>query len=329
MATNFPNGLTSMGIPLNGGGPNMGQGNIYFVKPVSGNDNKDGKTVKNALKTLAAAYAKCTANQDDTVYFVSEGNSATNASDRQSSTLTWAKDHTHLIGLNAGQRIAHRSRIAFVSSYATAAPLFTLSANGCLISGIEFYAGVASASPTYAMNVEGTRNHIHNCNIAGIGADEMDATGNASLNLAAGAAENYFENCVIGLDTIGRGSAVVTEIKFNYSTVGVARTIFKGCYITGFCASAGNYTWVTAGIGAIDRFVIFDDCIFTSPGTHVSGGAEMTYGMSMNSGNGFVILHNTSLTGCANVADNPANIVANLTLPTAADAGMTVVNVKN
>ena len=302
------NPLSGLGRPWTIDAP----GKAFYVKPVSGNDGNTGLSPVKAVKTLTKALSLCTANKDDVVYFISEGNSATNASDRQSTTLIWNKDHVHLIGLNAGPRISHRARIAFASDYATAAPLFTLSANGCYIANIEFYAGVASANPTYAMYVTGTRNHIENCHIAGIGDNLMDATGNASLALYGGAAENYFENCVIGLDTIMRGTAVVTEIKFIYTgTTGVARTVFKGCYIIGACDTAGNYTFVTAGIGAIDRFCMFDNCIFASPGTHISSGVSMTYAMAMNSGNGLVILHNTSITGCDDVANDPANIVSN------------------
>ena len=86
--TNFPNGITSFGVPVFGGGM-VTQGNSFFVKPSTGNDGNDGKSPETSFKTLTKALAACVANQNDTVYLFSESNTAASTTDYQSTTLDW------------------------------------------------------------------------------------------------------------------------------------------------------------------------------------------------------------------------------------------------
>jgi hypothetical protein len=215
-------------------------GRAIWVKPVSDNDGNTGLKPAAAVKTLAKALTLATANKNDVVYMVAEGNSASATTDYQSATLTWNKDGVHLVGINAGPRLSHRSRIAFISTYATASNLFTVTAKGCYFENLEFFAGVADANPTGCLLINGgQRNHFKNCHIAGIGNDNNDIAGAYSLYLKGNATENYFEDCVIGCDTISRGSAnSIYEIYMDTDTGVVsgakpARNIFKGCYKIG------------------------------------------------------------------------------------------------
>ncbi len=96
--TNFPNGITSMGVPL----PNITQGNVWFVEPSTGVDSSgpnDGKTVATAFKTLAYALSRATANQNDIIYMFAQSNTAASTTDYQAATLTWNKDFVHLLFL--------------------------------------------------------------------------------------------------------------------------------------------------------------------------------------------------------------------------------------
>ncbi len=331
--------IKTRGIPIMPQIPGLPftQGNIYHVKPVSGLDGNYGDHPASAFKTLAKAHDKATANQNDIVLMYAEGNSAGATTDYQTTTLTWSKDLTHLIGVNAGPRFSHRSRVAFISTYVTASNLFTVTANGCLFSNIEFFAGVDGTLPTGCVLVNAAqRNHFSNCHIAGIGNDYNDIAGAYSLFLQGNATENYFEDCVIGLDTISRGSAdSIYEIYMDTSTGVVsgakpARNVFKGCYIIGFAGSTSQYFFLKVAAGGADRFVMFDNCIFFNTGASAAGGAAMAYAFSIaTNANGKVILHNTSITGCDDVADNPGNIVSNLVKPgEPKDCSMTVVVTK-
>lgn len=238
------------------------QGNIWCVRPRTGDDNANsGQTSGSAFKTLAKALAAATANQNDIVFLYSEGNTASQTTDYQSATLDWNKDLVHLIGVNDSPQLGQRSRIAFLAAYATASNLFTVSANGCLIANIEFFAGVASVLPIGCMNVTGQRNHFVNCQISGMGNAANDIAGAYSLKLTAGA-ENLFEGCYIGLDTVTLGAAANSQILL---ATAATRNIFKDCRIVTFTNHATNNNFLRAPTGSLDRWVMFEDCQFINP----------------------------------------------------------------
>lgn len=327
--THFPHGILAT--------PNIGsgmvtQGNFYFVKPGTGSDSNTGTSPSAAVKTLAKALSLATANQNDVIYMFAEGNSASATTDYQSTTLDWNKDGVHLIGVNAGQRMSHRSRIALISTYDTASNLMTVSANGCLFANLEIFEGVAGTNPTGCLKVTGDRNHFLNCHIAGIGNDANDIAGAYSLSLQS-ADENYFEDCVIGVDTVSRGSAACYEIRVGESSAYVnQRNIFRGCVIQGFCASAGNYLFMSIpGAGCISRYILFENCMFINPATSVAGGAAMTSAFSVHaSAGGYVLLHNCAVVGAAdlNAAADTGLILTDAPVFQTTDSTIMVANVK-
>lgn len=68
MATNFPHGVRSYGIPLIGSGPVLTTGNVYFVDSGAalGADSSDrGTTPEKPFLTLDYAIGRCTASQGD------------------------------------------------------------------------------------------------------------------------------------------------------------------------------------------------------------------------------------------------------------------------
>lgn len=60
--TNFPNGITSFGIPMYGDGGIETSGQTYFVDGNSGGDGNSGKSWNEAFKTLAFAFSVSHAN---------------------------------------------------------------------------------------------------------------------------------------------------------------------------------------------------------------------------------------------------------------------------
>ena len=238
------------------------QGKQFFVKPVSGSDSHSGLSPKRALKTLTGALAKCTEDQNDVVWFLGEGNSASECTSRVTTAgaaaLDWNKDCVHLIGVNSGSIFSQRARVAFESDFVTAANLFTLSANNCSIRNVQFYAGVADANPTGCMQVTGDRNHLINCHIAGIGHADNDIAGAYSLKLTGD--ENVLDDCTIGLDTINRGSAANSGLLVDGAAT---RNEFRDCRFVAALEHATNHVHVRlADATAIDRNLTFLRCIF-------------------------------------------------------------------
>lgn len=238
------------------------QGKTYYVKPNSGSDGRSGRTPKRAFATLQKAHSVMTAGQNDVVYQFAESNSADSTTNRvttaSAATFEWSKDLCHIIGVNAGGMIGQRSRIAFDSDFTAAVPLFTLSANACLIANIQFLAGVADSNPLGAFLLTGERNRIVNCHLAGIGDDANDIAGAYSVKLTGD--ENVFEDCTIGLDTTARG----TNINSGLLVDGAAtRNMFQDCLFTAFLEHATKHVHVRLNdTTAIDRWLWFKNCLF-------------------------------------------------------------------
>lgn len=263
-ASLIPNiGMMYMGLP---GIPSGGQ--AWFVDPYYGSDNNTGKRPDRAFSTLAQALSYATADQNDIVFLMARSNTGTYTTDYQTAKLDWNKDGVHLIGVNAAPMIGQRSRIAWASTASTAiaTELFKLSADNCLIANIEFFQGLASATSMLGcMNVTGTRNHVVNCQISGMGHADNVIANAYSLHLNA-AAENLFERCYIGLDTIPRATDTTSEIRLSSAAT---RNMFLDCTIVSQIGHATYSPYVYFnGADAIDRWLHFKRCSFMNFATN-------------------------------------------------------------
>lgn len=272
------------------------QGNVWFVAPRTGSDtNNSGTTPDSAFATLRQALSMATANQNDIVYLLGQGNTASNTTDYLSANLDWNKNGVHLIGVNAGPMLGQRSRVSCLSTATSFANLFTVSANGCLIKNVEFYQGTGSTNPTAAstcLTVTGQRNVFQNCQISGIGDANLDDTGSNSLTLSG--SENLFQHCYIGLDTIIRATAV-SEVFIT----GGARNIFEDCMFASY-TSGSTFKAVTFSTPC-DRFIRFVNCTFYTAESITSAVAP-TGAIGGTTMNGQVQVINPSVFGYALLA---------------------------
>lgn len=246
------------------------QGNIWHVAPSTGKDTNDGKSPRRPFKTLAAALAAATANQNDIVLFYGEGNASADCTDYQTATLTWNKDLVHLIGVNSGVMASPRSRIAFKSDYNTASNLMTVSANGCYFANLSIFAGVAGVNPTGALKVTGARNRFERCHIVGMGNVANDIAGAYSVKLDA-AEENEFVSCVIGGFTVARGAALNSQILFDTAA---KENVFRNCRIASQVLHASNHVLVeVADATGVDAVNYFESCKFRYQSANYAVGA--------------------------------------------------------
>lgn len=285
--TNYPNGISSFGIPVVGNGLLPSQGNVYFVKPSSGNDANSGTSPNAAFKTLAKALSAARANQNDQILLYAESNSASGTTDYQSETLDWNKDMVHLIGVNAGAQIGQRSRIAQLSTVKTIENLVTFSANACLIANISVYQGVDSSTATspIAVTVSGERNCFVNCTFSGIGNVSMDTAGARSAVISG--SENTFDKCYFGLDTVIRATAAA-EISFSGSPT---RNIFNDCVFNTYTDDSNFLMFTVAA--TMDRFTKFKNCEFLCADNITSAvNPDAVFGGSISSINGVIHLNN-------------------------------------
>lgn len=287
--TNFPNGVYSRGIPLFPAGVPLTQGNVWHVKPNSGNDGNNGKSPSQAFATVAAAHSAATANQNDVVLLYSESNTPASTTDYQSATLTWSKDLTHLIGVGPPTMFSQRSRIAQLSTATGVSPLMDVTADGCIFRNFQVFHGVADATSLVALRVTGTRNVFEGCHIAGMGDATMVTAGAASLKIDGGS-ENVFRGCVIGLDTISRDQNTNGEIWFDS---GASRNFFEDCLIDAYISNAG-YEHVTVNDAtAIDRGTYFKNCLFMSKSTNKAVTQGAVFLIPAGISQGAIILQDT------------------------------------
>jgi len=286
--TNFPNGVYSYGIPLFPAGIPLTQGNVWHVKPRTGNDANNGKSPNAAFKTLAKAHTAAVADQNDVVLLYAESNTAANTTDYQSATLTWSKDLVHLVGACAPSKFSQRARIAQLSTATGVSPLVNVTADGCYFANFSIFHGVADATSLVALQVTGTRNVFENVHIAGIGDATMSAPGAASLKLN-GASECVFRNCIIGLDTISRDADPNGEIWFDGAA---SRIWFEDCLIDTYLSADNQSVTVEDGTG-IDRGIYFKNCLFMAKSTNKTIAQTTVFSIPAGISQGAIVLQDS------------------------------------
>lgn len=315
--TNYPNGATSFGTPLPITMVGPTQGNYYFVKPHSGNDGNNGRSPSQAVATLAQALSLATAGQNDVVFLMAESNTAANTTDYQSVALDWNKDGVHLIGVNDGSMIGQRSRISNLSTAtAIVGGLFIVSANNCLIANIEVYQGQGGTNPTgasIAVTVSGQRNRFVNCQISGIGHSELDDATSRSLSVTG--AENIFQHCYIGLDTVIRATAT-SEV-----SCATARNIFEDCFIESY-TSLSTFKALTVVTSTVGRFVMVKNCLLAAV-QNITSAVAPTGAIIQGAVSGTTYVYGTAVAGYAAVSTlDDANIFLNGPIGGTAKAGL-------
>ncbi len=296
--TTFGDGLFQYeGMPVPTGAPFGMNSKVFFVAPYrttanGASDGNDGLSPQRALKTIAAAYAKCTANKNDVVYVIGSSDSAADTTDDQTATLTWAKDLTHLIGIGPGSRFSHRARIGTQTTGLT--PLVNVTADNCLFANLQAFHGVTGDDTgLICWQDTGNRNVYQNVHFAGGGiSTTADDAGMRSLKLAGGG-ERYFKDCVIGLDTIDRSTTANAELEL----AGAVRETFDDCTFTTYGSGAHAMVIVTAT--GLDRYALFRRCQFINP--IQSGTTALTEVFACTAGtspNGAVILQDPLAYGC-------------------------------
>jgi hypothetical protein len=260
-------------------------------------DSNDGKTPRRAVKTLSKALSLARADKNDTVFMIASGNSAAETTDDLTASLDWNKDLVHLVGINAGGMVSQRSRIGTQTTGIS--PLINFTGNGCHVSGIHVFHGVSGdQTGLIAAQVTGDHNVFRNCHFAGGGiSTTADDAGMRSLKLS-GAAENLFDNCVIGLDTVTRAGTANAELEIDNggTTDGCARTIFRDCLFPTYGTT--NHVFVIVDADGIDRWVLFERCKFIN--AIQSGATALTEAFAVAAGTspgGLVLLKDCTLVG--------------------------------
>lgn len=290
---------------------------VFVVDPRTGDDGQPG-TFQFPMRTLEEAYDRCVSGRGDTVVLMGgpRDDGSTGMTTRLTTSLTWSKDYTHLVGMAAPTMVSQRSRITGPSTGGTFAPLITWSADGCIVKNIQIFDDY-TVDPV-AVLLTGQRNYFENVHFAGMGAATGgDDAAAASLKISGGS-ENTFKGCMFGIDTVAR-STTNGEVEL---VSAATRNIFHDCFFSSIADNAGHLWVKIDGSGDIDRYVWFKNCFFYN--AVESTGTTMTQGMDVhNTCGGMVILENCSMIGATDwaAADN-GNVFISNAAPTAGTSGI-------
>jgi hypothetical protein len=246
-------------------GPGIGpltNGNKYYLDPVNGSDGNDGLSPKTAMKTLPAAYAMLTANQND-ILFVFGGASSINLL----TNFKWNKNFTHMIGVSARLHNGGRVRIThgFNNSVNTAY-IFEMAARGCIFRNIHFQFGRGSANNLigFALTYNGNAcNEFDNCDFEGMLNATEAAAAYQVVQIGTGSQDNTFRKCRFGQWTVEASLASGYEVNFIGGGSGNAVTYFEDCTFMAASTSA-SHSFINAGVnlGGDSSMVLFKDCRF-------------------------------------------------------------------
>jgi hypothetical protein len=268
-----------------------GTGTAYYVDPVNGTSTAGGRSPDEAVDSISTAHGLCTANQNDTVYLL-PGTSG--SYDYLTATLTWSKSYTHLIGLGTTTRVGQRQRVLNAAASTSLTKILSVTASGCIFENVLFGQFGSNAAAIGCVEVTGERNHFENVNFQGSGhATPAAVAGNYSLFLNGGS-ENTFTRCTIGLDTIVRTDGA--PIKLDGSAT---RNIFDNCYIISACETAAKPMVAFVDASALDRYLIFDNCLFYNFYTNHGGTLNECFTVPASASTHDIILKNCAAVGIA------------------------------
>lgn len=290
-----------------------GPGTMYFLDPTNGSDGNDGLSRDSAFQTLPYAYSKLADGKGDTLVYIAGTSSIT-----LTAQLVWAKSYTSFIGLCAPTMVGQRARIFQGASATGISPLISISGSSNIFQNIYVFQGVNDATSKINIQVTGQRNYFKNVHIAGVGNATMDVAGACSLKIDGGA-ENTFEDCVIGQNTVALGANSAGMIMDTAAT----RNIFKGCIFDAYISAAGHMHVTIADGTGIDRFQIFDGCLFMTDSTNQLISQTSVFSIPAGIVQGKIILKNSyALTdGTPDWDSNNRGILWNNSVAAAATAG--------
>lgn len=269
-------------------------GEIYYVDPTNGSDTgNSGSSWDDALATVGEAYSKVTDNEYDVIILAP----GTHTASTESTAITWSKDHVTLVGATAPVPISQRSRVLAGSSVS---PLITVSGYGNKFINVQF---ASWNDNNDLINITGERNYFQNVHFAGMGNATTGDDANGRCVTITDAGENHFEDCTFGVDTVARSTTNATlELEYSASAQ-PPRNTFRNCRFLAYADNAGALFVKADGANDIDRFVLFEHCLFHNAVN--SGATTMTVAMDLGANtNGSVILWDSWLIGATDWADD-------------------------
>lgn len=196
MLSNFPNGISSFGIPVMGGGGLPATfGDVFFVDFRKGSDSSDGKSTLRPFKTLSKAYAMATTNNNDLILI--DGDSTVS----ESSEIAWTKNRIHVIGLDGGPgRLVQQGAKLQLATASTDDAVVTVTGTRNSFYNLKVIQAATAATALHVWKFAGEGNYYQNCSFIFGVIDNLDLT--TSSEGLMGEDAGTFVNCSFGTDVL-------------------------------------------------------------------------------------------------------------------------------
>lgn len=302
-------GLTVAGVPTMGiGGAPLYTGNWWFVNETTGSDGNSG-AANSPFKTLSWAQSKAVANNNDVVAF--------SGTIHQTSSLVWAKNQVHLIGMDAPLQTGKRARIS-VSGTTGFNKLVQVTGSGCQFANFgTFYGWPNTSGALLCWSDEAGRSSYDNVEFLGFGdgtvtTGSSNLTGSRAFSFNNNTGESVWRNCQFGVDTEARNAA-----NFTLEILGNApRLQFVNCnFVCDLGSSGTGSSHIKIGTAGIDRWLNLIGCRFQA----FNGGSTMAQALNITSDAGGTVFMDqcTAYGAITALQTSPtANVVMNMVLAT-------------
>jgi hypothetical protein len=317
--TNFPNGVTSFGVPLMGSGIPVTNGTYFFVDYGNGSDGNDGLSMETPFKTVAFALEQCTTNKDDVICLMGSS----------THTLTEMLDvsinRVHFVGVDGtfGRMYGQNAKISLgVTTAAT--DIATVQNTGIRNSftNIKF---VNSNTVTEGINcfAEGGEYTLFaNCEF--YKSTDLDVT--TACEFLANGDSTQFVGCTFGSLADELSGAVIRPcVKATATLAGkkLRDNVFIDCMFWRKSGNTANKMVYGANATDVERLLLFKNCTFISnklgaatPAAAVGFGAAQTQGT--------VLLQDCTSVDCTIMAQAAVGIYVSGAVPTFATTGVAV-----
>lgn len=316
--TNFPNGITSFGIPIFGNGLPATKGNVYFVDYGNGNDNQVG-TLDEPFKTLAYAYGKCTTNNFDVICLIGSSTHVL------SEMLTIAKNRLTIIGLDGspGRYYGQAAKVSLgVTTAATDTATILNTGVRNVFHNIKFMNSNTVAEGLYCVAEGGEFTQYISCEI--YKSTDLDTTGAAELVMNGDSCQLI--GCTIGsLANQLVGAIIRPCVLVSRETAAAGKVardvVFKDCYFWRNCSNATNRFVYGANANDVERLMMFDNCKFINS-VLALGTPAQTIAFASSQTDGYVVCHNPVSIGSATALSTTTGVYAIGPDPSSAAATM-------
>jgi len=236
--TNFPNGLSSFGIPVLPSLMKVTTGKVFFVDSNTGSNGNKGTSTKRPFADIDYAIGRCTANKGDVIYVMPNHYEAITAAGAIDADVAGIS----IIGLGSGDNVPQ-------IDYTNTAGSFVIGANNVTVENLNFHANVSAvvvgvdidAGVDYA-TVRGCRFDV-----------ETTATDEFLISIQTNDASNF---ATIENNDIDNGlGGSVHAIKFTADTDGtqVIGNTIQGDYST---ANIGGITTLSTKLNIANNLLI-------------------------------------------------------------------------